>query len=90
MANWGLEFRDEARDELRRLDRTTAQRVLNKLRWLCENFDVIAPEPLTGPLSGCYKLRVGSYRVIYAVDRQRRVIVVIAVGHRRVIYEEVE
>lgn len=90
MANWGLEFRNEARDELRRLDRTVAQRVLSKLHWLCRNFDVIAPEPLTGPLSGCYKLRVGAYRVIYAVDFRRRVIVVIAIGHRREIYEGLE
>jgi len=43
------EFMAEAEDDLARLPKALAQRVLNRLRWLAENFDVITPEPLTGP-----------------------------------------
>ena len=33
-----------------------------------------------------WRLRVGSYRILYTIDDARRVVEVIAVGHRRVIY----
>jgi len=33
-----------------------------------------------------YRLRVGQYRILYAIDDHERVIDVIAVGHRREVY----
>ena len=33
-----------------------------------------------------YRLRVGPYRILYAIDDRKRVIEVIAVGHRREVY----
>lgn len=33
-----------------------------------------------------YRLRVGEYRVLYSIDDQKRVVEVIAVGHRRDVY----
>lgn len=33
-----------------------------------------------------YRVRVGSYRVLYVVDDNTRVVVVLAVGHRRDVY----
>jgi mRNA interferase RelE/StbE len=65
---------------------TVAQGVVNKLRWLAENFDAARPEALVGPLTGLRKLRVGHYRVIYEPDRQNRLITVHLIGHRSEIY----
>ena len=33
-----------------------------------------------------YRLRVGSYRILYTVDDATRTVVIVAVGHRRDIY----
>ena len=33
-----------------------------------------------------YRVRVGSYRVLYRIDDQERVVEVIAIGHRRDVY----
>ena len=49
---YSLEWMPEAGDDLGGLDKPVAQRVLNKLRWLTENFDAITPEPLTGDMEG--------------------------------------
>ncbi len=43
---------------------------------------------LTG--SNRYRPRVGDYRVIYTFDATRNVIHLLAVGHRREIYRELE
>ena len=64
--------------------------MLRKLSWLAENFESVKLEPLTGPLAGLFKLRVGDYRVIYQADREKKVLTVRLVGHRREIYDQSE
>ena len=76
----------EAATDLAHLDTPIAERVLKKLRWLAENFDVIKPEALTGQWEGVFKLRVSDYRVLYTFDRVKQSIAVHFVKHRREIY----
>ena len=79
-------FTAGAEADLQRLDRRISQRVLTKLHWLAENFDVITPEPLTGEWQGVFKLRVGDYRVLYTLDNSATSITVHFVKHRRDVY----
>ncbi len=44
---------------------------------------------LKGELSGLWSYRTGSYRLIYQVGETELVVLVIAIGHRRDIYERV-
>jgi mRNA interferase RelE/StbE len=83
-----IEFRPRAAQEIEDLDEVVAGRVLKKLRWLAENFDSIKPEALVGPLAGLLKLRVGDYRIIYQPDREKKVLSILLVGHRREIYNQ--
>jgi mRNA interferase RelE/StbE len=85
--SYGVEFRQEAVDRLRHLDKAVAQRILRRLKWLAENFDTLTPEVLTAELKGLFKLRVGSYRVIYEINRKERLLIVHLVGHRKDIYK---
>jgi mRNA interferase RelE/StbE len=45
-------------------------------------------EPLLHELDGLWKYRVRRFRIVYAIDRKKRVIRLMAVGHRRHVYEE--
>ena len=45
-------------------------------------------EPLQRELDGLRKYRVRRFRIVYAVEQKRRVIRLMAVGHRRYVYEE--
>ena len=86
--SYGVEFRQEAVDRLRHLDKAVAQRILRRLKWLADNFDTLTPEVLTAELKGLFKLRVGSYRVIYEINRKERLLIVHLVGHRKDIYKK--
>jgi mRNA interferase RelE/StbE len=44
--------------------------------------------PLLRELDGLWIYRVRRFRIVYAIDRKRRVIRLMAVGHRRHVYEE--
>lgn len=79
---------DTAVRDLARLDRTTARRVAERIRWLAANFDATRSEALKGSLAGLYKLRIGDYRVIYQVLREEQILLIHAVGHRREIYRK--
>ena len=45
--------------------------------------------PLQRELEGLWKYRVKRFRIVYAVDLTRKILRIVAVGHRRAIYEEV-
>ena len=45
-------------------------------------------ELLQRELDGLRKYRVRRFRIVYAVEQKRRVIRLMAVGHRRYVYEE--
>ena len=45
-------------------------------------------EPLQRELNGLRKYRVRRFRIVYAIEQKRRVIRLMAVGHRRTVYEE--
>jgi len=81
-----IEFQPRAAKDLEKLDRVAAGRILTKIRWLAVNFDSIKPESLVDRLEGLLKLRVGDYRVVYRADREKSVLRIELVGHRRDIY----
>jgi len=84
---YDLKLTPEARNDLGNLDKNIAQRILNKLRWLAENFDAMTPEPLTGEWKGPLKLRIGSYRALYTVNRAERRLTVHIIKHRSEAYK---
>ena len=84
---YNVQLLDEAVDELGQLDKPIAKRITKKIKWLSENIENIQPEGLTGDLTGLYKLRIGSYRVIYEILEEEQLIIIHAIGHRSKIYK---
>ena len=77
-------FTPEARAQLRAIDRTVALRILESIARLGEtqSGDV---EPMRGEWQGCYRLRVGEYRVIFRYIEDG--LEVLTVGHRSDVYK---
>ncbi|AFW93478.1 type II toxin-antitoxin system RelE/ParE family toxin [Dolichospermum sp. UHCC 0684] len=84
--SYSVSFESESITDLDNLDQVVRLRILNKIQWLSVNFEQITPLSLTGQWSGFYKLRVGDYRVIYELDIEEQLIIIIRIGHRREIY----
>jgi mRNA interferase RelE/StbE len=76
-----------ASKELEKLDRSVAKRIIDRLEWLSLNVDSTKLFPLKGELSGLYKLREGSHRIIFEILKSENIIIVHAIGHRREIYK---
>ncbi len=77
----------EAQTDIKRLDLALQTRILNKLEWMGQNAELLRHQALQGKeWSGCFKYRVGDYRVIYWIDRSAEKLFVLKVGHRREVY----
>lgn len=84
--SYSVEYEPEAIADLNILTQAVQERVINKINWLADNFDQLTPQPLTADLTGFFKMRVGDYRVIYEFNREKRIIFIDRIGHRRDIY----
>ena len=52
----------------------------------------IAPDQLGKPLrhnfAGCYRLRVGDYRIVYFMKADLREVVILTIKHRKDVYDD--
>ncbi|MEM0156649.1 MAG: type II toxin-antitoxin system RelE/ParE family toxin [Thermoplasmataceae archaeon] len=77
-------FSDLALKQLRKLDREIGQRIISTLDRIR-----IRPDAYVKKLVGDegYRLRVGNYRVILDLDKEKLIILVLRIGHRRNVYD---
>lgn len=84
-----LEITPMAQRDLAKLDRPMLKAVHQRVLRLAETADQIVHLPLKGRFAGLYKLRVRKdWRVIYDLQRDNELIVIVRVGHRREVYDE--
>ena len=87
-ADWRVEFDSTALRDLRKLGQEAEQRVLRFLRERIAGSE----DPrrlghaLTGDRRGLWRYRVGDYRIVAAIEDDRFVVLVVALGHRREVY----
>ncbi len=86
---WTIRLLRAAEKDLSRIDRVWQRRILAYLE-----SDVATAadprergKPLTGPLSGFWRYRVGDYRIVCELDHGVKVVMVIRVAHRRDVYD---
>ena len=84
---WSVEFNDASAKAFRKLDGKTQRAVKSKLQELqaLQNPGVHA-KPLMHDLKGRWRLRMGGYRIIFSLERQRMLILVVDIGRRDDIY----
>ena len=75
----------KAAKELEKIENTTKTRIVERLRDLKDNLERV------GKIlrhSNFWSLRVGDYRAIYEIDRTKRQVVVLFIGHRKKVYDD--
>jgi mRNA interferase RelE/StbE len=82
-----IDYDRRALKELSKLDRPAAQRVHTAILGLAADPRPPGCRALTG-YPGMWRVRVGDHRVIYTIEDDRLVVLVLRVGHRREIYNQ--
>lgn len=84
-----IEFLD--RDTIKQFEKLpkAVQIVLGKaIRGRLETDPVGHGKPLRYSLRGHRRLRVGDYRIVYRIDLPKRIVIIVAVDHRKDVYNE--
>ena len=84
---WTLRYAASAVRSLRKLDPQVQRRLKAALEELAENPE--RGKPLQRTLQGLRSWRTGDFRIVYRVLTDRIEILVLAIGHRRDVYERV-
>lgn len=81
---YSLSIKQSAAKALAKIEGEDRQRIINAIDQLKTN--PVAGSVLKGEFSGLRRIRVGNYRVVYEVQDEKLVILVIRIGHRREAY----
>jgi mRNA interferase RelE/StbE len=79
-----VKWTETSLDQLKKLDKAIADRIIDKVEKISER-----PFNFVKKLKkfNLFRLRVGDYRVIMSIEKEKMIIFVLEVGHRRVIYK---
>ena len=75
----------KAAKELQKIEKQIRTKVIENAKQLRENPDKVG-KALNQ--SDFWSLRVGDYRVIYAIDQNKNQVVILFVGHRSKVYDD--
>lgn len=84
MSRYRVEVRPAALRALRKLNPKVHPRIEGAITLLAEDPRPPASRPLTG--RPAYRVRVGDYRIIYTIQDDLLLVVVVTLGHRRDLY----
>jgi mRNA interferase RelE/StbE len=85
MASFRIEWKQSARNELKKLEKAAIGRILEAVAALADNPHPVGSKKLRGS-EHTYRIRVGDCRVVYSVYSDVRVIEIIRAGPRKDIY----
>jgi len=87
---WTIEYDEGAIADLRKLDRQMQREILDYLekRIATAEDPRVFGKPLRHSKFGLWRYRMRDFRIICQLQRARLTVLVVAVGHRRTIYEE--
>ena len=80
-----VEFLPSAARELGKLDRRAQARIGRAIDRLASDPRGLGAMKLSGP-SNIWRVRVGDYRVLYQIQEEALLVLVVRVGHRRDVY----
>jgi mRNA interferase RelE/StbE len=83
--SYKLQIDDKVIKDLKKIDKTWQKRILDKMKTTLTQ-DPYSGKKLVGNLSPFWRIRVGDYRVIYAIEEEIVTVEVIKVKHRKEVY----
>ena len=85
MSKYAIEVSATAEKQLRKLDSTALGRIVKSIKELASDPRPRGCRKLHG-YEGVYRIRTGNFRMIYSIEDQKLLIIILKVGHRKTIY----
>jgi mRNA interferase RelE/StbE len=86
MAWYRVAYKPSIMDDLGTIDKSMAQRLLDKTKWLASNVANLRHESLHQDLPDLIQYAVGDWRILYSIDREEHVVHIHRIATRRELY----
>ncbi|GJL68683.1 MAG: hypothetical protein NPIRA06_13180 [Nitrospirales bacterium] len=86
MAWYRVAYQPSILDDLQATDRSMAQRLLDKTKWLASNVANLRHEPMHDDLPGLIQYAVGDWRILYSIDPEEHVVHIHRIATGRELY----
>ena len=83
---WQIEFTPAAAKQLKKIGPENGRRITDFLRKNISNDPRSHGKSLKGTLRDFWRYRVGTFRVLARIEKQKLVVLVVQVGHRKDVY----
>ncbi len=87
MAWYRLAYRPGVSDDLLAVEKSLAQRLFEKTKWLASNVENLRHEPLDPDLPNLAKYAVGEWRILYSIDRGDQILDIHLIGLGAALYQ---
>ena len=86
--DWTVEYAEIARKQLRKLDKSLAQRIVDFMdeRVAATGDPRRVGKALKGPLGDLWSYRVGDFRILCDIQDGKLMVLVLQIGNRREVY----
>ena len=82
-----VQWHEDIEQDLEKLDKATARKIIARINTYLVHDPMKLGKALTGQFAGLYRYRYGDYRVLYVMDLEKEIIMVIHIRHRKDVYE---
>ena len=82
-----IAYRPDVIRDLAQVETTTAQRLLDKTKWLASNVDNLRHPPLSRDFPRLSQYAVGPWRICYSIDQTEHIVDVHLIGDCHTLYQ---
>ncbi len=83
---YSIEITPAARRQLKKLDNEMRRRIGRRIDSLSDNPRPEGVVKLTGVSPPLYRVREGDYRILYAIEDEQLIVLVVRIAHRSEVY----
>ena len=82
-----VQWHEDIGSDLAQLDKAMARKIIARISTYLVNDPLKLGKALTGNFAGLYQYRYGDYRVLYALDLEQELLMLVHIRHRKDVYE---
>ena len=82
-----IAYRPQVVSDLSQIETATAQRLLDKTKWLASNAGNLRHDPLAAELPGLSQYAVGDWRIFYSIDQSAHILDVHLIAHCKTLHQ---
>ncbi len=80
-------FTKAAKKQLKKIPKQDQQKISTRIQDLSTNPRPEGMKALQGKLAQFHRVRSGNYRVMYSIEDEKLIVLVVKIAHRKVVYE---